>query len=40
MTKTRRLDTILSRQKFRLLFDSAFVALMSGVGALMISVLV
>ena len=40
MTKTNRLDKIIRRQKFRLLSDSAFVTLMSGVGVIMLSVLV
>ena len=40
MTNTNRLDNILRRQKLRLLSGSAFAALMTGVGTIMLSVLV
>lgn len=35
-----RLDRILNRQKLRLFTDSTFLAVMTGIGVIMVSVLV
>lgn len=40
MNKSNRLDTILNRQKLRLFTDSTFMLAMTGIGAMMLSVLV
>ena len=39
MNPNTRLDRVLDRQKMRMLTDSTFFAMMTGVGAMMLSVL-
>lgn len=39
MTKRNRLDTIIARQKLRLVTDVAFMSFMTAIGLAMVSVL-